>query len=730
MAKVNPLTAGRLGPYATITIDGVAYRELRPTTSGSELEAVGPGREKLFLSHKDLRRGEEERSIVVTRSNREHPSLQSLSLKARRDIFIKTWWLTRVAAALRSRELAGTGDVELGKFMSKRMDDIRKAVEIWEKDAGYDHSVDRRRKQRKPNVGSERVVAEPVLTPRSIRGLLPKFLQHNESPFSVRKPIERCRSGGKRLDDRVLEIVREEVAKYAGEANPNVAGLHRLVAAKIVIENKDLPPELRMSIPAWGTLNRVKDDMPEGRKIGARKGPRAVNNALGPFGEGPVYYRAGERSEMDCWNIPIFVLLKKAKVIGEVPKNIADALVEHASRIHLAAVVDKSSGYFTGMRFGLSESAELTTAALKMSLVDKTRYSNWAGCEQKWNLFTGTEELTTDAGPGFYADRFVSAAIPATSSHVYAASGLPHLRGLIESVFSTLHKGFIAKMIARAFENVVSKGDYKPAERAVLTLEEFLILLVRYVVDVYHNMPRNGGLRASPHREFLANAASMETKAPATPDEIRVWFGFEATRKLGPMGIRFMHIHYDSDWLVKYRNHYGLATVQIRVDEDDIGTISVLLGDDWLPVPARDTEFQGIALDDWTNLIADLRLRFGAQAEIDFERYVAPALIEIERANRAAEKRLELQEVFWSEERFNAFEDTNRINFVNRKRPEAGKPAPSFGDGTIGRRFERTTTTVSQPVVPATPDAVDSPPNVPPSNNAPRRRRLKYRDDK
>lgn len=727
MGKINPLKADRLGPLATVRMDGKDYKVLRPTSLGWELETLGSRPEKKFLFHAQLERGEDDGTIVVKRSRREDPSLQSLSLKARRDIFIKNWWMSRITAALSNHTLESTGDVALGTFITTNLPHIRRDLEAWSREAGYDHAPNRRRK---PTVGSEKTVIEPVLTPRSLRRLLPKFVEKNKHPLSMRKRTERCRGGGRRIDPRVLKIVEEEVAKYAGEANPTVAGLRLLVKARIVLRNKEVPKELKLTVPSWNTLNRLKNDMPEGRKIGGRKGARAVNVGLGPFGEGPTYYRVGERVEIDCWNIPLFVLFQKAGVADELPKELADELVEKGNRIHVATVVDKATGYIAGMRFGLSESAELTTAALKMALIDKFRYSNWAGCEQSWNLHTGIEECATDAGPAFIGDRFVSAVVPATSSHVYAASGLPHLRGLVESIYSTLHKGFISKFVARAFENVTAKGDYEAQKRANLKLEKFLQLMVRYVVDVYHNMPRNGGLRQSPHIEFEASAYAMEPKAPPTADEIRVWFGFECERKLGRSGIRFMHIHYDSDWLVKYRDQMGLESVMIRVDEEDLGAISVLLDGDWITIPARDREFRGVSLDEWTELVSDLRMRFGVQSEIDFERYVAPALIEIERTNRAAEKAMKLDQVFWSAERFQAFEDANKIHFVNRMAPDPNKPTPSFGDRTIGRRFGRSKTPSTEPPakLEELPPAAEAT-GVDETTQPARKRRLQYRED-
>ncbi len=100
MGKINPLKADRLGPLATVHMDGKDYKVLRPTSLGWELETLGTRPEKKFLFHAQLERGEDDGTVVVKRSRREDPSLQSLSLKARRDIFIKNWWMSRITVAL------------------------------------------------------------------------------------------------------------------------------------------------------------------------------------------------------------------------------------------------------------------------------------------------------------------------------------------------------------------------------------------------------------------------------------------------------------------------------------------------------------------------------------------------------------------------------------------------------------------------------------------------------
>ncbi|RYG78706.1 MAG: hypothetical protein EON59_16930, partial [Alphaproteobacteria bacterium] len=374
-----------------------------------------------------------------------------------------------------------------------------------------------------------------------------------------------------------------------------MVGLQQLVSAKVVEKG------LAEKGPCERTIASRIADLPEAQKLLARKGPARVSKMFGPFHEGPEYHRVGERVEIDTWNIPIMVLLEQAGVLAEVPSDVVTDLMIVARRIYVTVVADKATGYILGMAFGLSESSDLATSAFRMALSDKSGYVAWANCSADWSGCTGIEEGVSDAGPAHTGNRYQSAIYSACGSVQYAASGLPHLRGLIESLFSTLHKGFITKFFARAFENVVAKGDYDPQERAVLRAEAFLRLMVLYVVDVYHNLPRDGGLRQSPRQEYLKLAHG--SKKPPNPDELRAWFGVTHDAELGAHGVRFMHVEYDNDWLLQHRLYRGLEEVEFVVDEEDLGAISVLLDGDYITVHAKDREFRGVPLREWVGLL-------------------------------------------------------------------------------------------------------------------------------
>jgi putative transposase len=81
--------------------------------------------------------------------------------------------------------------------------------------------------------------------------------------------------------------------------------------------------------------------------------------------------------------------------------------------------------------------------------------------------------------------------------------------------------------------------------------------------------------------------------------------------------VRFFNLHYQSPDLQKHRRNVGDCQVEIIVDEDDLGCISIKIGDGYLTVPCMRSGFHGVCLEVWRATCRDLGRRFGREAIID-----------------------------------------------------------------------------------------------------------------
>lgn len=712
-----------------VYVDGVEFRVIGEIRDGVWELASTEAKPRYFpVNREDLRNSDRFHVVPRVFGAKDGPFPKSV----RRQLFIKAWWMSRVEDWLKKG--GSKSDESLEKLIEGKLGDIEVAVRIWEKEAAYDHSKDRHDPTDRPRFLSPR---SPALapSPRHLRRMFAEYKREKDTVLALRNRTENMNRGGRQVSPYVRSVIEQEANRVASEGKPTISKVERYVRAIIVAHNKGRPEELHEQPPCWTTVNQAVCDLPVGMVFAGRNGSRALHYKIGPFHEARLVRRVGERWEQDCWNIPLFLWLKRAKVISEVPGEILTELVEQAERIHVSVVVDKASGFIPGIKFGMAESVALTTATLHMALSDKSALAAQVGCSSDWPGPTGCDELFTDGGPGFFGNGYQYVAL-CMGGHQYAAAGLPHLRGLIESIFSTLHKGFISDQVARAFENVVAKGDYEAQKRAVLTLEQFMNIMIRYVVDIYHHMTRDHGLRGSPYDEFNGRAIDSDAKQAPFKEELRAWFGISTDRMLGPHGVRFMHISYDSPYLINHRlwlesRGQENEKVEIRVDPDDLGEISVLLDGQWLTVPAKDRAFSGVPLSEWTQLLDDLRRRFKAAFEISFREHIGPALIAIARVSRAAEKAMGLEDVEWTPERLEKEEKRLKIRIVYDNDPARYSRPPTIGSGALGKTFKRKS---AQPL-PATPSpdappSQDVAPETPPPNTPPTvtRRRITFRE--
>ncbi|AOO82218.1 Mu transposase C-terminal domain-containing protein [Bosea vaviloviae] len=685
----NPLRHTEIGPCDRVEMDGRSYRATAQDKAGWYLQPThGEDWERRYLSRGELAKGLPAGLIVVIKppqlatspANSNFETIADYPLVARMQMMRDVLWVEELQVALNAKTVSGRSQKAVTAFIAEKKNDIAKQLKalfpskiVLEEDVRY---------------GQDLPVGKQFPRPPKARTLLRKLQKFeandlastdNDRMLSLRYRLDRCTQGGRRLQEEVVKIIDEWATKYAGEPNPTFAGLKRLVRTAILNHNTPLPVELHLSEPDIKTLARRVRDLPVGQIIGARR-TKSLVRTFGSGGKGPKYTRVGERVETDCWNIPLHLIIPE-KAFSEIPEELRTEISK--SRICVAVTMDCASGYILGLAFGLVEDAALTTSAFRMCFEDRSAIAAAAGCTDAWNLRCGFENSCSDGGSAYKAEAFKTAAIALEISHTWTDGGFPNLRGHIESVFSKIHKEFITNFCGRAFENTTKMGEYEGSKHATMEMADFFDLLTRYIVDVYHHLPREGGRRPSPRREFEKLAQEAEPAPLPTPEKLLRAFGIAVPRKLDRHGVRFMNVEYNNDWLVNYLARRGKTDVTIKIDPRNIGLVGVLIEKDWLIIEGP-LGLQGMPLKYWIDFNNDLRRRIGDQAKVDFERYVAPALGEIWDFARKAEAKLGLRDVFWTEKDLLQAEGQLKIFIAYDRDPQRYESMPSILSGTLG----------------------------------------------
>ena len=151
-----------------------------------------------------------------------------------------------------------------------------------------------------------------------------------------------------------------------------------------------------------------------------------------------------------------------------------------------------------------------------------------------------------------------------------------------------------------SFGNVIDRDDYDPAKNAVITYDDLVYAVHRYILDVFACRPHKGSRRipAEHHRE-------MVEKYPVQPIEniqkLNMLFGRTETRTLQRTGILFEYVVYYSEELVALIADPGFLklspdrSIKFRYDPADLEFARVYdpLREAYIKVPAceRDADY-------------------------------------------------------------------------------------------------------------------------------------------
>ncbi|WP_333834671.1 transposase family protein [Rubrimonas sp.] len=287
-------------------------------------------------------------------------------------------------------------------------------------------------------------------------------------------------------------LMMETVQKYGHIQQPTQKDICEAVEDAFTVLNegraeKGLSP---LRCPSKSTIKRRITALPAFATKVRRRGLDAARKEFMPVGAGLEVSRLLERVEIDEWEVDLIALLMLFGVWDKLTYAEKDALGLKKGpgvRMWLSVAMDSYSRCILAMRLSRAPSIASALATLEMMLIEKKPWADAVGALTPWCMGGLPETVVTDAGGPYRSAEFRAALADLGITAMRATAGEARLRARIERFFGTVSTSLMPRLSGRTFSNIVQRGAYPSNQLAALNVEELSNVLVRWVVDIYHN---------------------------------------------------------------------------------------------------------------------------------------------------------------------------------------------------------------------------------------------------
>ncbi len=534
-------------------------------------------------------------------------------------------------------------------------------------------------KARKKRSGTASTLREAPC-PRTLRNWLKVYEAADYRPDALRDGYRRCGNKTARLAPEVYALLVKHAKGFVCEKRPTLVKLQKDLEIELEALNAErkahgLPA---LDAPSIKILRKAVGRLPVFAVYAGRHGLTKARRRFGFVTGAPEATRPGERTEMDEWSAHLQKILTES---GEWATLSDDQRRLLTGRMMVCFNIDCATRCVLGVAVAPTATGALAKATLKACVSDKSLVAAAAGAVTPWDMALNPEMVVTDGGSGLTSDECVTAIRDLGARHDVPPGGNPGRRGHNERLLRTVDLNFAPHFTGRTFSDVSEKGDYDAQLRASLTVEIFSKALVRWIVDVYHNTPHEGLGGETPRNAWIRLSGLFGIITPPGPDQRRAIFGIELERVVTLRGIEFLGLHYLDRDLAEDVMTRGAFTATIRVDEDDLGAVSLRIGDGWRRLPCRTEGAAGTSLAVWIATAADLRRRFADQAAMTRD-VVLDAIAAIKGMARDAERSVGIHRTAPTAAELKRIEDEVLCGFAvpTDREPDAAAPAGDPGD--------------------------------------------------
>jgi len=386
---------------------------------------------------------------------------------------------------------------------------------------------------------------------RDIRALCPShFLKGNRT---------------KRYDPFVIEACHTALRKvYLKPERGSIKLAHTEAANLILRENLMRPESAKLPIPAKAMLVSMVKALPAYDVHAARFGKSAADhkfrNAVhsAPV-EGPLW-----RVEIDHTQLDIIVVHPISGVVLERP--------------WITLIIDVYSRCILGFSLSFDPPSHMTVArALKMALLPKVDIKKrWPSVNGHWPMFGLMQDLVADNGLEFHGASLEDVCDILGINLSYCPRKKGWWKAVIERAIGTLNRNVTDGLPGRTFSSIDEKGDYQPHTKATLSIEALEEIIVKWIVDIYHEEVHET-LGRRPRLVWEQEVNLEDIPIVTNTHELDAIMGIVEKRSLTHKGIEINSLRYNCDELGAFRQKAGdVKDIKVKWDPEEMGHIHVM----------------------------------------------------------------------------------------------------------------------------------------------------------
>ncbi|MVT52594.1 DDE-type integrase/transposase/recombinase [Bradyrhizobium yuanmingense] len=394
----------------------------------------------------------------------------------------------------------------------------------------------------------------------------------------------------KKLHPAVRAAIADFVrGKWLTLEKPSVTVVHQGICAAVT--KLGLPEPSEMAVRRW-----IDENIDPYTRTLYRDGPKKAEHDFRLTKRAPIAVRPLQIVEFDETPLDIILVDPNGKILG---------------RAYLTAGICLATGMIVGWHIGLEKPSWSTVMqALRMAVLKKDLGN--CGAESPYPVYGVPEVIKVDNGPAYRSTSLVAAAGQLQFELRLVPRGKPHLKGKVERFFGQVARDFLSVFPGRTFANTLERLDYDSEGNARMTLEQCSRLFMRWVVDIYHNLPNRNSFNHTALERWLA-LAGYGVRLPPEAADLAPLVGLIVHRTIQAEGITFMGLTYSDDVLKGLRksSYVGREWI-VKIDPLDISHLLVLDDDKkrWLRMPCQQPELvEGLTLKMWMDVVSAARAR-------------------------------------------------------------------------------------------------------------------------